>query len=426
MVFGFGKKKTVENPVSPVQRQREVSLQEIPSIIKEFEGPRISNILQEAKRLKTEIELNQKNIHGISLDLESDDLKLDDVDRNLKTVGKRGKDAVVSTIKKETSVKLTNIQRYEDVVAVNNEVTQTLKRIGDILGLHTRVMHVFARKYADKLKEEIAKLAQNRNALQILINEHEGFKSDCSLVLDLIKKIDNLKIEERQENHRLVEIRNKKNEMLHTVTRLELEIDELKAKPEYREFVEVRKKIDLLSHEKHEIRKKIDTQFIKISRPLSKYSYVSSFDKPMKKLMEELISDPYEVISIHNKESVIEILQAVAKSVVAGNVSVKDSDKAIELIEETIDRLDEFLKLKAAFAKKISDLEVSLNVFDVKTLEAKEKELGKARSNISDLEASNEKIEKEIKENELEHNTIKLEIERKMTRLNNGKVIIKT
>ncbi|MGB9002530.1 MAG: hypothetical protein WCC52_01825, partial [Nitrosotalea sp.] len=157
-----------------------------------------------------------------------------------------------------------------------------------------------------------------------------------------------------------------------------------------------------------------------------KYSYVSSFDKPMKKLMEELISDPYEVISIHNKESVIEILQAVAKSVVAGNVSVKDSGKAIELIEETIDRLDEFLKLKGAFAKKISDLEVSLNVFDVKILEAKEKELEKARSNITDLEASNEKIEKEIKENESEHNTIKLEIEAKMTRLNNGKVIIKT
>lgn len=426
MVFGFGKKKTVENPVNPVQHQREISLQEIPSIIKELEGPRISNILQEAKRLKTEIELNRKNIHGIILHLESDDLKLDDIDKNLKTVGKRGKDAVVSTIKKETSMKLTNIERYDDVVAVNNEVNQTLKRIGDILGLHTRVMHVFARKYADKLKEEISKLAQNRNALQILINGQENFKSDATSILDLIKKMENLKIEERQKNHRLTEIRKEKSNMLHAITRLELEIEELKARPEHREFLEVRKKIDLLSHEKHEIRKKIDTQFIKISRPLSKYSYVSSFDKPMKKLMEELISDPYEVISIHNKEPVIEILQAAAKSVVAGNVSVKDSDKAIELIEETIDRLDEFLKLKDAFAKKISDLEVSLNVFDVKTLEAKEKELGKTRSNITDLEASNEKIEKEIKENESEHNTIKLEIETKMTRLNNGKVIIKT
>ncbi|MGB6462970.1 MAG: hypothetical protein WBF38_01930 [Nitrosotalea sp.] len=426
MVFGFGKKKTVENPVSPAQRQRETSLQEIPSIIKEHEGPRISNILQEAKRLKTEIERNQKNIHGIILHLESDDLKLDDVDKNLKTVGKRGKDAVVSTIKKETSVKLTNIARYEDVVVVNNEVNQTLKRIGDTLGLHTKVMHVFARKYADKLKEEIAKLAQNRNALQILINEQESFKFDSASILDLIKKIDNLKIEERQQNHRLVEVRNEKSDTLHIITRLELEISELRAKPEHLEFLEVRKKIDLLSHEKHEIRGKIDAQFTKISRPLSKYSYVSSFDKPMKKLMEELISDPYEVISIHNKEPVIEILQATAKSVVAGNVSVKDSDKSIELIEETIDRLDEFLKLKAAFVKKISDLEVSLNVFDVKTLEVKEKELEKARSNITDLETSSEKIEKKIRENESEYDIIKLEIEAKMTRLNNGKVIIKT
>lgn len=426
MVFGFGKKKTVETPASPVQYQREISLQEIPTVIKELEGPRISNIIQEAKRLKTEIELNRKNIHGIILHLESDDLKLDDVDKNLKTVGKRGKDAVVSTIKKETSSKLTNIERYDDVIAFNNEISQTLKRIGDILGLHTRVMHVFARKYADKLKEEIAKLAQNRNVLQILINGQESFKSDSESILELIKKMDELKIKERQKNHRLAEIKNERSDTLHAITKLELEISELRAKPEHREFVEVRKKIDLLSHEKHEIKGKIDAQFTKISRPLSKYSYVSSFDKPMKKLMEELISDPYEVISAHNKEPIIEILQATAKSVVAGNVSVKDSDKSIELIEETIDRLDEFLKLKTAFAKKISDLETSLNVFDIKKLEGKEKELEKARSNITDFEISSQKIENEIKESESGHHTIKSEIEAKMTRLNNGKVVIKT
>lgn len=426
MVFGFRKKKTVENPASSVEHQREVSLQEIPSIIKELEDPRISNMLKEVKRLKTEIELNKKNIRDIILNLESDDLKLDDVDRNLKTVGKRGKDAVVSTIKKETSTKLTNIEKYEDAVAANTEVSQTLKRIGDILGIHTRVMHIFARKYADKLKEEIAKMAQNRNDLQMLINEQENFKSDSAYILDLIQKTHNVKIEERQKNHRLIEIRDEKNDAMHAVTRLELEILALRAKPEYHKFLEVQKKIDLLSHEKREIREKIDTQFTKISRPLNKYSYVSSFDKPMKKLMDELISDPYEVISMSNKEALIAILQATAKSVVVGNVSVKDSDKSIELIEETIDRLGEFLELKTAFAKKISDLESSLNIFDVKTLEAKEKELEKERSNMIDLETSGEKIEKEIKEYESERSTIKSEIEARMTRLNNGKVIIKT
>jgi hypothetical protein len=424
MVFGFGKKKAVENTIDPVKQQRAVSLQEIPVIIKELESPRISYILQETKRLKTEIGLNQKNIRDIILHLESDDLKLDDVDKNLKTVGMRGKDAVVSTIKKETEVKLTNIVRYDDVVTINNEINQMLKRIGDILGVHTRVMHVFARKYADRLKEEISKLSQNRSVLQRLINEQENFKSDSRSILELIEKINSLKIEEGQKKLRLIEITNEKNEALHAIARLEQEISELKTTSEYKEFLEVQKKIEHLSHEKHEIRRKIDAQFIKISRPLSKYSYISSFDKPMKKIMEELVSNPFEVISIHNKEPIVEILQATAKSVVAGTVSVKDSDKSIELIEDTIDRLDEFLKLKSAFTKKISDLEANLNTFDIKTLETKEKELEKIRSNITGFELSGEKIEKEVKDNESQLDAIKSEIESKMTSLNNGNVVI--
>ncbi|MDE1726510.1 MAG: hypothetical protein KGH89_04525 [Thaumarchaeota archaeon] len=425
MVFGFGKKKTVENPVEPSHYQKEILLQDIPSIIKEIEGPRVLNILQEAKQLKTEIELNQKNIHKIILHLESDNLKLDDVDKNLKIVGIRGKDAVVSTIKKETSIKLTNIERYDDVIEINNEVNQILKRIGDILGLHTRVMHVFARKYADKLKEEIAKLAQNRNILQRLINEQESFKSSSFTILENIKKIDALRIEEKQKNQRITEIINEKDETSNTITRLEQEISELRSKSEYREFLEIKKKIGLLSGEKQEIKSKVSSQFIKISRPLSKYSYVSSFDKPMKKLMEEFILDPYEVISIQNKDALVEILQATAKSVVAGNVSVKDSDKSIESIEETIERLDEFLKLKNAYEKKISDLEINLDVFNVKVLETKEKENEKARTNLIDLQTSNKKLEREISENKAQLDTAKLELERDLTHLNNTKVIIK-
>lgn len=424
MVFGFGKKKTVESPASPVH-QRDVSLQEIPGFIKELETPRMSAIVQEARRLKIEIESNQKNIHELILHLESDSLKLHEVDKNLRALGNRGKDAVVTTIKKETMVKLTNIERYEDVVAVNSETSQMLKRIGDILGVHTRVLHVFARKYADKLKEEIAKLAQNRNLLQKLVNEQEIFKSSSNFILETIRKIDDLRIEEKQKKQRLFETVNEKNEAVNTSVKLEREISVLRAQPEYKEFLEVKRKIDSLAREKHEIRDNIGTQFTKISRPLNKYSYVSSFDKPMKKLMEELMADPYEVISDENKDQIIEILQATAKSVVAGNVSVKDSGKSVESIEETINRLDEFLELKSSYAKKISDLESKLSVFDVKTLEEKEKSLEKTRSSIIDLETSHKKLEKEVSENNASLDTLKEELEKSLTRLNNGKVVVK-
>ncbi|MDE1764077.1 MAG: hypothetical protein KGH88_07500 [Thaumarchaeota archaeon] len=424
MVFGFGKKKTVEVP-DPALQQREVSLHEIPQIIKEFEAPRVSNILQGAQQIKTRVESNQKNIHELILHLESDDLKLDDVDRSLKTVGKRGKDAVVSTIKKETKAKLTSIEKYEDVISLNNEINQILKRMGDVLGLHTRVMHVFARKYADKLKEEIGDLAQNRNSLQRLITEQENFKSSSNSILGTIQKIHDLKKEIVQKEHRLDEVTGEKSETMDTITRLEQDISELKSRPEYSQFLEIKQKIDSMSHEKHEIRDKIGAQFSKISRPLNKYSYVSSFDKPMKKLMEEMIADPYEVISSENKEFIIEILQAVTKSVVAGNVSVKDSDRSAELVEETIERLDEFLKLKSAYARKISDLEDKLGVFDAKKIEEKEKGVEKAKSNLIDLETSHKKLEKEISENHVQMDSTKMELEKNLTHLNNDKVVVK-
>ncbi len=424
MVFGFGKKKVVETP-TPVQKQREVSLNEIPQIIKELEIPRISDMVQQAKQLKTRIESNQKNIHEIILQLESDDLKLEEVDKNLKTIGKRGKDAVVSTIKKETEMKLTNIEKYDDLVLLNNEVNQILKRMGDILGLHTRVMHVFARKYADKLKEEIGDLAQNRNSLQKLINEQERFRSNSDAVFEVIKKIQDLVVEKSLKEKRSAEVTNEKNESTNAIERFEREIVELKSRPQYNQFLELKKKISSLDKEKYEIRDKIGAQFSKISRPLNKYSYVSSFDKPMKKLMEELIADPYQVLSSENKESIVEILQATTKSVVAGNVSVKDSDRSVEIIEETIERLDDFIKLKSTYAKKISDLESGLGIFDAKSLEDKEKTLEKTKLNLKDLEISKEKLEKEISDNHFKTDATKLELENRLTSLNNEKVIVR-
>jgi predicted nucleic acid-binding Zn-ribbon protein len=425
MVFGFGKKKSQENAASTSQQEKVILLQDVSTFLKEFESPRLSKIIQEAKRIKNEIEVDRKNINNTILEFEADDLNLDDVDKNLKTVVKRGKDTVVSTIKKETTSKLSNLEKYDDVLMYNIEVSQILKRMGDVLGVHTRAMHVFARKYAEKLKEEIARMAQNRNLLQNLINEQESFKTHSESIIELIKKIEILSLEYSQKNKRLTEVITEIEWTKQNIKTYEHDIAELRSKKEYQEFLEIKKKIDLLSHERNEIKSKIDTQFLKISRPLSKYTYVSSLEKPLKKMMEELGSNPYQVILPQNKSAIIEILVATSKSVLAGNVSVKDADKAVQQIKETIDMLDEFLMLKEAYANKLSGLESNLRVFDVILLESKEKDLQKARSNLLDLESTSKKVEKEIEENRTQINTTKSDVEASLSRLSKIKMTIK-
>jgi len=60
-------------------------------------------------------------------------------------------------------------------------------------------------------------------------------------------------------------------------------IKSIKNSSEYTEFLQINEKLDSLSSVKNKIRNEIELHLTKISRPLNKYVYVSSLDKPLKK-----------------------------------------------------------------------------------------------------------------------------------------------
>jgi hypothetical protein len=425
MIFGFGKKKTQETHTTPVQKERTVLLEEIPRVLQEVESPHITKAINTAKSIREEVEANKKKIHTLILQLESDDLKLDDIDKNLMIIVKRGKNSIVSIIKKETSSNLTNVTKYDQVISLNIEVSQVLKRIGDVLGLNSRLIHIFAKKYADNLKEEIAKMAANRNQLQAAIDFVENLKVNCKKIIDTSEKISKERNEILQKTDRVSEINLEIEILKNSIASLEKQILDLRSMKEHAMYLEIKNKIESLSSEKREIKNIMDLQFAKISRPLGKYSYISSFEKPVKKMMHELVSDPYEVVSSQNKGTIIQILEAVAKSVSSGSISVKDTDKALEQINETISRLDEFIGLKESYSNKVSSLEKELIIFDIKLLESKEHDLQKAKMDFTNMETVKKKLEDEINEgNKLTSKHVS-EIESDLTRVTNSKIILK-
>jgi len=425
MVFGFGKKKTQEDNIDPTHQERTISIEEIPGILQETQSPHITETINTAKSVREQVEANKKKIHELILHLESDDLKLDDIDRNLMIIVKRGKDSIVSIIKKETTSRLTNVTKYEQAILLNTEIVQTLKRIGDVLGLNSRIIHIFAKKYADSLKNEIAKMAANRNQLQVSINFVENLKVNCENIIELGKKITEEKNKIMQKTDRVSEIISELDVLRNSITSLEKQILDLKSIKEYAKYLEIKNKIDSLSSEKNEIKNIIDMQFSKISRPLGKYSYISSFEKPVKKIMDELVSDPYQVISPQNKDTIIQILEAVAKSVSSGSISVKDTDKSLEQINETVSRLDEFITLKESYSNKVSNLEKDLVIFDIKLLESKEQGLQKAKIDFTNMESTKKKLEDDINDDNSQLEKHVLHLESDLARVTNSKIILK-
>ena len=396
MVFGWGKKKDTNGSIKSTQLANQVSLDKIEGILQEQENKLNNQIIEKSKSIMEEIEIKRKEIVQIISQFESDDLGSQNVDKHLRVLIERGKNAVISGIRKETSVKSHEIKKYQDVINLNSDITQLLKRIGDTLGPNSRVMHVFARKYADKLKEVIADITKEKAELQKLVNEYDRLDSNISTILDLLKKIIDSKKEIESENQSILKTKEAIQNDLKTIQNLEEETHNLKSSDKFVEFLNVKKELESLELEKNKIKHEIDFQFSKISRPLGKYSYISSLEKPLKKIMEQMVENPYDVITNETKSSVIEVLQAVIKPVVAGSVSVKDVNKSVEQIEETINRLDEFLKLKESLANKRNSLEQKLLIFNSKDLEQKEKTLAKIKENKIKSESDVSNLENEI------------------------------
>jgi len=209
------------------------------------------------------------------------------------------------------------------------------------------------------------------------------------------------------------------------IQNVELGIQNSKSKKEYQEFLKIRKEMDALSLEEDKIKHEIDLQFSKISRPLGKYSYISSLEKPLKKIMEELVVNPSHVLTQENKNSIIEVLHAVVKGVVAGSVSVKDTTKAVQQIEETINRLDEFLKMRSDLSEKRVSFENRLGIFNIKELEEMEMEIIKTRSKKTHVESVAKNLEKEVNDATVRIPHLVQDIETKLKEISGTRITLK-
>ena len=400
MVFGWGKKKSEKQEPEMSPQKKQILLSDVPNVVDEIRSIRTKTIIAEAKTFKNKIKPSCETILHIAIDLERDTLNVNDIDIHLKRLVERGKKEVISVIKRESIVQLPEINSYDDVKIFNVKSSKMLKKIGDALGRQSNVIHIFAKKYAGKLKNDLKVMTDGNDEITSIITNHTELVTKTENILDIIsdikqsrKLIGNLGDKENQDNKTI-------DELVAKIERDKEDIKNIKNSSEYTEFLQINEKLDSLSTEKNKIKDEIEHQFTKISRPLNKYVYVSSLDKPQKKLLVNLIANPYNELIDSNKRDIIQILESTRKGVQSGSVSVKDTDKSLTQIDETLSFIDTFIEKIADFNSSKNDIENKLSVFSSEELRQKESQLTRHQNDKLDLET---KIES--RKNELQNTT---------------------
>ena len=399
MVFGWGKKKQVveeksERPVKPTLKT--VNLENIPDIIDDITNLRQKTLIVEMKSFQKKIELDRKMVLAIATELEKDNLNIKDMDPHLVILVNRGKKEVISSIQKELQVKFSSIDTFADVLDFQRISSRGIKKVGDMLGKHTRVIHIFAKKYAKKLKDDMGVLKNNLDEVNTLISNYNSNQELLDEIKNSLTNISNTKNDIEKFERRQSELEKLLDVEQQNQVNLKDEIDQTKSSSEYKEFKVIQEKIISLSNDEKAIKHDIEEQFIKISRPLNKYVYVSSLDKPLKIMIEKLAKSPYNTLSESTESDIKTILNSVRSSVESGSVSVKDIQKSMHAINEIHGLLPKFIKQKTSFIEKKSELNHELSLFDSQSLHKLSDDLEKSQFNTTDIESKVSEITKQI------------------------------
>ena len=421
MVFGWGKKKEEKQTMETAQSEKEIHLSDVKNIIDEITSLREKTLIEESKSFKNKISYQLDALVKIAKKLERDDLNTDDIDRHLKMLVLRGKTQVIDTIKREADTKFSDLKTIDDVLNFDKKSSQILKKIGDVLGRQTRVIHIFAKKYANKLKLILSDQKSDLDEIKTMLDNYTKMKDNITDVLDDLNKISSLKKFQETSGTKLEQFQGSINAIDKKTGQIEQDIDKLKSSNEYAKFLEIKKQIDDLDSERRQITHEIDLQFTKISRPLSKYSYITSLEKHQKQLMGTLIDRPFAVLSAENKTDILIILQAARKNVLSSSISVKDPDKTIAQIDETTEMLDNFISKVSEFNTTKGKLEDSLSVFSVRDLNQKESELSKLSDDKQNLESKIHTLEEDISNSKKEVPNVVIDIEIKLKAISSSK-----
>ena len=396
MVFGWGNKKPKQREADIAPEIKQITLTNMSDVIREIRSIRLKTIIAEVKTFRNKISSNCKAILNIATDLEDDNLNLDDMDPHLMRIVKRGKNEVISVIKKETAVVIPEINSFEDIKTFNITSTRSLKKIGDALGRQSRIIHHFAKKYANKLKNDLKVITDENEEINTLVKNFSEFENNVEQIFENLGKYN-------QSQKSIITLRERKKQsektakdIYNTIKNNIEDIKNLKDSNEYSEFLEIKEKINSLFSLRNKIKTEVELQFSKISRPLNKYVYVSSMDKPQKKLLMGLIENPYDVLSVSNKPDLVRILESVRRAVQSGSVSVKDTVKSVSQIDVLLTKLDTIIKEISAFGESKNDLESKLSIFNVEKLTQAENILTGHQNEKSDIEAKIKTLENEI------------------------------
>jgi peptide methionine sulfoxide reductase MsrA len=388
--FGIFKKKpndiaSAEHSI-PTPASDTLSIQQAQDLLQSLEAVKVKELSASLAPIKESAAESLKVIDTLAKEMDRENIKLEDVERRLKSVVEHSKTTVVSSLRREASLELPFPQSANDAKKFKERFENMMKRFGEVSGSHSKVLNAFMKKHSGKIKDEFEFLTKLLNETRAIISEFDRNREPiirCENTLNTaLQKISSINLAESSAKNIEKEIEDIERELKN----VENELAVASASNEFEQASIRVRDIAEAERKQEEFHAQIRDLFSHLSRAFTKYSY--GITKETERRLETMSNEPWQILYEKNVTPYSSLLLEIRKSIDSGQIQLKDSDKVLQYIDTILESLPDLQYKAQTFKTEINSFR-QLNieiVYKVKDLEQKvmqhSEELARSRQDL--------------------------------------------
>ena len=371
-------------------------------LLQNIESERIKSLANDLSPIKESVVKSLRSVERVANNLDIEDIKLEEA--RFKSIVENSKRTVVSSLRREASSDIPGLQSIHEVKKFEEKLESIIDRFGEVSGSHSRVMNVFMKKYAGKLKGEFETLSSLLKQTKSVMSEFEEENSVTVKSIDLLN-IYSQKITAKKANEDKIEDTYREIETLkYDLHELKSQLSRVENSTQFKESYRNLEQIGVLEKEKQEFQRKVSDLYSHVSRAFTKYSYGMTKDTLGR--LKVLTEEPWRIFEDAEVSSYASLLIEIQKAVKSGKIKLKDSERIMNYMEIILKSLPEHHDEIRIINLKLNVLRENKNgAAVVNRSEELKNDIRNCKNRLGDLEQLVDQLKKQLTENnsECEH-----------------------
>ena len=377
-------------------------------LLQHIESGKVKALVQDLSPIKKSVRGSLESVAKIADNLEHENIKLEEL--RFKSIVENSKRTVAASLKREASSDLPLSESMQDIKKFNYRLESIMNRFGEVSSSHNRVMNIFMKKYAGKLKgefETLSSLLKDTKSVMAEFEEENAAVVKCIDILNLLPQ----KVALIKTNKNRIENIYKEIEMLKgKLDQSKDQLSSLENSIHFKESCHNIEEIDIVRKEEQELHRDMLDLYGHVSRAFTRYSYGMTKDTISR--LKVLTDEPWKIFNNDEDISIYtSLLIEIQKAINSSNIKLKDSQKVLYYMDIILRSLPKYQQESKAIKLRLKLLQESKDGVVVNKVEELRENINHYNSKLEDLKQSSDDVRKQLTENNNECGSLVKQIE---------------